>query len=96
VSRVVNQADHAWPLVLEVYAGFLGSPSRVGPAEAYRALARLPPRDARVVVLRAVHGLTNEEVGERLGVSRGMVDQIWHRALARLRRDAAGALGRLT
>ena len=92
----MNQADHTWPLVLELYTGFLGTPSRVGPGEAYRALRRLPPRDARVVVLKAVHGLTNEAVGERLGVSRGMIDQIWHRALARLRKGDAGVLERLT
>ena len=48
----------------------------------------LPPRERRVLELRFLEGLTQQEVGERLGVSRQRVDQIEKRALRRLRHPA--------
>jgi RNA polymerase sigma-70 factor (ECF subfamily) len=49
------------------------------------ALAELPDRQRIVVELRDVHGLTSEEVCERLGVSPGNQRILLHRGRARLR-----------
>jgi RNA polymerase sigma-70 factor (ECF subfamily) len=49
------------------------------------ALAELPERQRTVVELRDVHGLTSEEVCERLGVSAGNQRILLHRGRARLR-----------
>ena len=51
-------------------------------------LGILSPRERRVLELRFLEGLTQQEVGERLGVSRQRVDQIEKRALRRLRHPA--------
>lgn len=48
-------------------------------------LARLTPRDRRVVELRFVQGLTQREVGERIGVSQMQVSRIQSRILDALR-----------
>jgi RNA polymerase sigma-B factor len=48
-------------------------------------LARLTPRDRRVVELRFIQGLTQREVGERIGVSQMQVSRIQSRILASLR-----------
>jgi len=52
------------------------------------ALEILSPREREVLELRFLEGLTQQEVGERLGVSRQRVDQIEKRALRRLRHPA--------
>jgi len=49
------------------------------------ALHELPARQRTVVELRDVHGLTSEEVCERLGVSPGNQRILLHRGRARLR-----------
>jgi RNA polymerase sigma-70 factor (ECF subfamily) len=49
------------------------------------ALDELPERQRTVVELRDVHGLTSEEVCERLGVSPGNQRILLHRGRARLR-----------
>ena len=48
-------------------------------------LAKLTPRDRRVVELRFIQGLTQREVGERIGVSQMQVSRIQSRILASLR-----------
>ena len=48
----------------------------------------LSPRERKVLELRFLEGLTQQEVGRRLGVSRQRVDQIEKRALRRLRHPA--------
>ena len=55
-------------------------------------IARLKPRDQRVVELRFVQGLTQSEVGEEIGVSQMQVSRIQSRILATLREG----LGELT
>lgn len=55
-------------------------------AERARALlARLPPHQRELVVLRVLTGLSAEETGSALGMSPGAVRVAQHRALARLR-----------
>jgi RNA polymerase sigma-70 factor, ECF subfamily len=55
-------------------------------AERARALlARLPPQQRELVVLRVLTGLSAEETGSALGMSPGAVRVAQHRALARLR-----------
>jgi RNA polymerase sigma-70 factor, ECF subfamily len=49
------------------------------------ALAELPERQRTVVELRDVHGLTSDEVCERLGLSPGNQRILLHRGRARLR-----------
>lgn len=53
--------------------------------EAVLALHRLPAKRRRVVVLRYVVGLTELEVAEMLGISRGAVKSAASRGLAQLR-----------
>jgi len=48
-------------------------------------LARLTPRERRVVELRYVQGLTQREVGERIGVSQMQISRIQARILSGLR-----------
>jgi RNA polymerase sigma-B factor len=50
-----------------------------------RALAQLPERDRRLVRLRFVDELTQQEVGRRLGVSQMQVSRLLVRVLATLR-----------
>lgn len=57
---------------------------------ARRLLARLRPRDRRIVEMRA-RGLTLDEIGKRLGVTRQAVDE----RLARLRRAGASPHARM-
>ncbi|MCV2395437.1 SigE family RNA polymerase sigma factor [Actinotalea sp. M2MS4P-6] len=52
-----------------------------------RALAMLPARQRRVVVLRHLVGMTESEVAEDLGISVGTVKSTGSRALTRLRRE---------
>lgn len=50
-----------------------------------QALAQLPDRDRRVIVLRYFHGLTQERISGLLGVSQVQVSRIEKKALTRLR-----------
>jgi RNA polymerase sigma-70 factor (ECF subfamily) len=55
---------------------------------ARRLLARLPPNQRELLLLRVVSGLSAEETGNVLGMSPGAVRVAQHRALARLRQMA--------
>ena len=54
-------------------------------------LAALPEREQRILVLRFFGGLTQTEIGERIGVSQMHVSRLLSRTLARLRRDLNAA-----
>lgn len=49
-----------------------------------RALAQLPDRQRVIVVLRYFREMSQQEVGERLGISQMHVSRLQHKALARL------------
>jgi RNA polymerase sigma-70 factor (ECF subfamily) len=49
------------------------------------AVAMLPPRDAQIIALRDIEGLSASEVAERLGISNGNQRVLLHRARVRLR-----------
>jgi len=49
------------------------------------AVARLPPRDARIIALRDIEGFSAPEAAERLGISTGNQRVLIHRARVRLR-----------
>ncbi|GAA3740839.1 SigE family RNA polymerase sigma factor [Plantactinospora mayteni] len=53
-----------------------------------RALARLPPRQRAVIVLRFYEDLTEVQIAEVLDVTAGTVKRAKHDALKRLRTDA--------
>ena len=57
---------------------------------ALERLAELDEREAKVVTLRYVGGLTVEQVAEVLGVSRRTVDNDWRHAQAWLRHELSG------
>lgn len=59
--------------------------------EALEALARLNPRQSRIVELRFFGGLSIDETAEILGVSRGTVRRDWTIARAWLYRELTGA-----
>lgn len=50
-----------------------------------RALRQLPDRERVIVFLRYFHDLSQQEVGDRLGISQMHVSRLQHRALTRLR-----------
>ena len=50
-----------------------------------RALAHLPERERVIVALRFFRDLSQQEVGDRLGISQMHVSRLQHRALTRLR-----------
>jgi len=50
-----------------------------------RALRQLPDRERVIIFLRYFHDLSQQEVGERLGISQMHVSRLQQRALARLR-----------
>ena len=52
-----------------------------------RALGRLDPRSAEVFALRFFEGLSNQEIGRSLGMSRVLVAVTVHRARRQLQRD---------
>ena len=56
-----------------------------------RALAQLTPRQRRVVVLRHLEGLSEQEVAADLGISVGTVKSTASRALRQLREAMAGS-----
>ena len=49
------------------------------------AIARLPPRDAQIIALRGIEGLSAPEAAERLGISNGNQRVLLHRARVLLR-----------
>jgi len=49
------------------------------------AVARLPERERKVLLLVVVVGLAQHEVGAVMGVSQARVHTVYHRALRRLR-----------
>ena len=49
------------------------------------AIAGLPPRDAQIIALRGIEGLSAPEAAERLGISNGNQRVLLHRARVRLR-----------
>jgi DNA-directed RNA polymerase specialized sigma24 family protein len=51
----------------------------------------LDPRELCVVALHGIRGLTHAETGDWLGISRGRSDQLWRRALAKLRKTELAA-----
>ncbi len=50
-------------------------------------LARMPPRDRQIIMLRFCGNMTQSQIGERLGISQMHVSRLLARALARLRAD---------
>lgn len=59
------------------------------------ALGSLTDRQRRAVLLRRMHGLTNREAGERMGVSAQRIDQLDRAALVKLRSELDPAGQRL-
>ena len=57
--------------------------------EALAYIARLPPDQAEVVLLRVLAGLSAQQVGDIVGKPPGTVRVLQHRALKRLARDLA-------
>ncbi|NSW56719.1 MAG: SigB/SigF/SigG family RNA polymerase sigma factor [Armatimonadetes bacterium] len=53
--------------------------------EITKALRQLPPREQVIIVLRFFRDMTQQEVGERLGISQMHVSRLQARALRRLR-----------
>jgi RNA polymerase sigma-70 factor (ECF subfamily) len=58
-----------------------------------RALAALPDRQQRALLLRAVAGMTNADIAATLGISAGAVEQLLVRARAALRAETKGIWG---
>jgi RNA polymerase sigma factor (sigma-70 family) len=52
--------------------------------EALERLEKEDPEKARIVVMKFFGGLTNQEVGESMGISERSVDRQWACAKARL------------
>lgn len=75
---------------LELLGGLLGT-NRSGWDLAYwqRVLSTLPPRYRRVVILAVIHGMTHEAIGERLGVGRHRIHQMFKAACRKLRAPLA-------
>ncbi|MFM7333951.1 MAG: sigma-70 family RNA polymerase sigma factor [Tabrizicola sp.] len=59
-------------------------------ARTQRALARLPDRQRRALLLRAAAGLSNAEIAATLGISSGAVEQLLVRARSALRAITTG------
>lgn len=55
--------------------------------EMFDAIAKLPPRQRAVVVLRYYEGLSEREIGDALGCAPGTVKSLASRALDRLREE---------
>lgn len=79
-------ADHRSAMELELLSALVYRVARTAwRFEEWRQLLlKIDPRCARVVVLHLMHGLGFEEIGERLGFSRGRADQLWRLALMNL------------
>jgi len=58
-------------------------------AAAVRAVRALPPRERAIVFLRFAEGLTQQQIGRRMGLSQMHVSRLLRRALERMRTVAA-------
>lgn len=76
---------HAVAAELELYAALLSRGSGIELAAWRQMLNRFTARERRVVVLHGIMGMSFTEIGERLGVTRSRADQLWRRALPKLR-----------
>lgn len=83
-----NNGYHAMCAALE-FAGAFPCATALSPGEWWAVLEKLTPREQRVVILIVLRDLTQRDVAERLGVSRGRVYGLWVRALAKLRGSKA-------
>ena len=54
-------------------------------------LARLPARERRILALRFFDELTQQQIGERVGVTQMQVSRLINRSLSRLREELAKA-----
>ena len=83
-ARGVSKANHANEGVFQPEA-----PDTVAPGDAKmdidKALAQLDPREARVVRLYWLEGMTMDEAGAELGVTKERVRQIQNKALAKIK-----------
>ena len=82
--------DEIVPLDIELGAEDLTNPFDIDLLaldQALDRLAKLDPRQARIVELRYFAGLTGTEVAELLGISRGTVTREWRVARLWLRRE---------
>jgi RNA polymerase sigma-70 factor (ECF subfamily) len=61
-------------------------------AQTHQALATLPDRQRRALLLRAAAGLSNAEIATTLGISAGAVEQLLVRARAALRAITSGEM----
>ena len=87
-----DMADcHATSATLELLCAAVHRPSGLFLDEWRAVLAVLPARQRRVVVLTVYWGLSQAQIAERLGVSRGRVNQLWLTALRRVRASAVAA-----
>jgi RNA polymerase sigma-B factor len=60
-------------------------------AAAVRAVRALPPRERTIVFLRFAEGLTQQQIGRRMGLSQMHVSRLLRRALERMRKVAEAA-----
>ena len=65
-----------------------GRASDWGDRDWSRLVGSLSPREIIVVAWKGIRGMTQDEVGAWLGVSRGRVDQHWQSALKKMREPA--------
>jgi RNA polymerase sigma-70 factor, ECF subfamily len=70
-----------------------GLAARQALARTRAALAHLPDRQRRALLLRAVAGMTNAEIAATLGISAGAVEQLLVRARGMLRARTKGEWG---
>ena len=88
----IDQDSHAVAAKLELLGGLLHRRTQLGYEEWERLLSPLSGRHQRVVILRFIHGLTEDEIGERLETSRQRVDQLLSVSYHRLRKHVAKML----
>lgn len=72
---------------IELLSALLTVPTELDASEWERLLSRLPPRCRRVFVLRFLHGMTNLQIAERMGVCDARVNQLYQRAARIARAD---------
>lgn len=90
----MSRTDHAMQrfiLCLELMGGLTKAAETTGCqwtfGEWWKVLQKLDPIDARCLILRLIHGMEWEEMGERIGVSRARVAQRFERALKTLKKQ---------
>jgi RNA polymerase sigma-70 factor (sigma-E family) len=97
VNEILGTRRRAW-WQRERPHGSVESPASVPAAElgvvehdaVWTAVSALPPRQRAVIVLRYYEDLSEEQIADVLGCSRGTVKSQASAALTSLRRDAAG------